>query len=104
MDKQKKWTKEEIKEKLEANNSSSVIWIQRGILAIYAKQTEDEKFEKSTNYNNNVGFTGVDAKILSSFAEQLIKGWTLSKKQIEIAKKKMPKYAGQLSKIANGII
>ena len=42
------------------------------------------------------GFNGTDANILSSFAEQLLKGRTLSAKQLAIAFKKLPKYSRQV--------
>ena len=73
----------------------------RGVLAIYAYQTAAEQSTEETNQDNGVGFNGADAPILSSFAKQLQKGWTLSEKQLVIARKKMLKYAGQLTNIAN---
>ena len=77
-------------------------WLQRGIVAIFEKQTYDEQQSESTKEDNGIGFNGVDAYILSSFAKQIKAGRTLSPKQLPIAKKKMPKYAGQLLKIAKG--
>ena len=97
METSKVWNKEEIKEKL----MTDIRWLERGIVAIYKKQTQDEKVKKETNKHNNVGFTGADANILSSFAEQILKGKKLSEKQMFIATKRMEKYAGQLAKIAN---
>lgn len=94
----KKWTKDEIKEMLERNPKA----VTRGLLAIYKNQTMDEQLSQSTHYHNGIGFTGADAEILSSFAEQLKRGRNLSYKQFEMAKKKMVKYAGQLARIANG--
>lgn len=91
------YTKEFIKEKI----LTDYRWLARGISAIYAHQTADEKAIGTTAHDNGIGFNGVDAFILSSFAQQIAKGRTLSPKQIEIARKKMAKYAGQLSKIAN---
>ena len=94
----KKWTKEEIKSLLERNTKA----VSNGVLAIYRNQTRDEQCTQSTNHNNGIGFTGADAGILSSFAEQLLKGRNLSQKQFVIAQKKITKYAGQLARIANG--
>lgn len=98
------WTKEDIQEGLRTNDH----WVVRGILAIYDYQTEDEKNIEDTKHNNGVGFNGVDGHILSSFACQ-IKRWDKSKfrtplspKQMTLARKKIMKYAGQLTKIANG--
>lgn len=97
------WKKDEIKEKLMMGD---VRWIERAVIAIFNKQTENEKEVESTNMRNNVGFTGADAKILTSFAKQLLrnKNRHLSDKQLAIAKRRIVKYAGQLAKIANGKI
>ena len=95
-----KWSKEEIREKLETSDN----WLAHAIVAIYKKQTQDEQVSKATNRHNNVGFTGCDAYILSSFAEQINAGKTLSFKQINCARPKMLKYARQLANIANGKI
>lgn len=89
------WTKEIVKEKL----LQSAKAIQTGIVQIYAYQTQYEKQAEATFEANGVGFNGSDAFILSSFAQQIEKGRTLSEKQLAIAKKKMPKYAGQLFKL-----
>ena len=60
----KKWTKDEIKEKL-ANDGR---WLVRGLLAIYDRQTADEKAVGATVEDNGIGFNGADAEILSSIA------------------------------------
>lgn len=78
----------------------------RAILAIYKRQTEDEKSDGATRYDNGVGFSGVDSFILTSFAEQLLAAqrvnapFWLSSKQKEIARRKMVKYARQLLEIS----
>lgn len=101
------YQKAQIVEMLKTNDRAIV----RGVLAIYDKQTADEQVAQETNHHNGIGFNGVDARIMSSFAER-IKGWQpggkfnwpLSPKQMGIAKKKIMKYAGQLTKIANNEI
>lgn len=90
-------TKETIKELLIRNDQA----VSRGILAIFALQTADEQRAEATNKNNGMGFNGADAPILSSFAKQLRSGRTMSARQTEIARKKIIKYAGQLTRIAN---
>lgn len=85
-------------------------WLVRGILAIYACQTADERSSQTTKHHNGVGFNGTDANIMSSFARQ-IQSWQatenprypspLSPKQLGLARKKMSKYAGQLARIAS---
>lgn len=85
-------------------------WVVRGLEAIYERQTADEKEAEATSHHNGVGFNGIDAAILSSFAKQ-VKAWKakpegaryprpLSEKQLALARKKMKKYAGQLARIA----
>lgn len=75
-------------------------WAVRGLLAIYKHQTEEEKDIGGVVENNGVGFTGSDGDIMSSFASQQLKRGRLSDKQMVYVFKKMPKYAGQLDKIA----
>ncbi len=91
-----KYSKEDIAAKLQSDEK----WLARGIIAIFNRQTEDEQSSETTNRNNAKGFTGCDAKFGSSLAKKLLKGYTLSPKQIEAAKNMMPKYAGQLYKVS----
>jgi hypothetical protein len=94
----KKWTKEEIAAKLAGDDK----WLIRGLLAIYAKQTDDEKNSDITKEENGIGFNAFDATILSDMAKQYNRTKFLSKRQLEIVRKCMKKYAKQLTKIANG--
>ncbi len=96
----KKWTKDEIKQKL----TTDTRWVIRGLLAIYDRQTADEKAVGATVEDNGVGFNGADAEILSSIAMNYKTRNFISPRQLEIVQKKMPKYAGQLAKIANGAV
>jgi hypothetical protein len=94
--------------------ATNPMWAIRGVLAIYANQTPNEQIAEETNVDNGIGFTGCDAKLLSSFAKQVQNkiDWVKSKnlpvmwdkllsvKQMGIVFKKMPKYAKQLMKIA----
>ena len=71
-------------------------WATRAIVKLWQRQTADEQATQSTGQDNGVGFNGTDAFILSSFAEQINKGRTLSPKQLAIAFKKLPKYSKQI--------
>lgn len=95
-----KWTKEAIKARLEKDDK----WLARGLLAIYGRQTAEEQDCGQTVEVNGIGFNGADAEILTSFALQYKERGFLTPKQLEIARKRMLKYAGQLAKIANGEI
>ena len=98
MEEKKVWKKEEIRELLETNDRAVV----RGIVVIYSLQTEDERKTAETMEHNGVGFSGLDAQFLSSLAKQILeRGW-LTEKQMVYARKKILKYAGQLTKVANG--
>jgi hypothetical protein len=88
--------------------TKSNAWLFRAIVSIFEYQTADEQTAEVTAHDNGVGFSGVDAQMMSSFAKQIIehgKGNSkfaspLSPKQIELARKRMVKYAGQLLRIA----
>jgi hypothetical protein len=86
-------------------------WMLKALLTIYQYQTSEEQNAQATREHNNVGFTGVDGTILSSFAEQLLRKGGMqvigadvnnlfSPKQQAILKNKMPKYARQLVNVA----
>ena len=91
-----KLTKEIIAGKLNSNPK----WLYAGIVAIFNKQTVNEKCAESTNEDNGQGFTGCDAPFGSSLAKQLLAGRLLSIKQQAGAQRMMKKYAGQLLRIA----
>ncbi len=87
---------------IKAMLASNQAWAIRGLLKIYSYQTADEQATETTREYNDVGFNGVDAEILSSFAKQVLAGRTMSLKQMALIYKKMPKYARQLELVASG--
>ena len=91
------WTADEIKDIISRNDRQLCL----AIVQIYNCQTEDEKLYKETSHDNGIGFNAFDSEILSSFAEQYLERGSLSKRQLEIARKKMPKYGRQLAELAN---
>lgn len=76
-------------------------WLYRAIIAIYERQTDHEKAELTTKEDNGIGFNGVDAFLMSKYAEDLSKYGRLTPNQCKWARRKMPKYALQLVKIAS---
>jgi len=92
-----RWTKEEVLAKLEDSDN----WVERGILAIYRKQTEDEKCLEHTKWANSVGFSAFHAKLGTYYANWLLKGNHLSGNHLVKARKLIKHYAGQLATIAN---
>lgn len=83
---------EYVKKQLATNSQ----WATRAIVKLYERQTADEQASQITRNVNGVGFNGTDAMILSSFAEQINRGRTLSAKQLAIAFRKLPKYSKQI--------
>ena len=94
------WTVEEIKELLRTSDKM----VTRSVVKLYELQTASEQAAQETHERNGVGFNGVDAPILSSFAEWYKSRGYLSTKQIALARKKLYKYSGQLVQVANGTI
>lgn len=102
-----------IRERIKASDR----WMLKALFTIFDNQTADEQRAQAVTEDNGIGFTGVDGEILTSFAKQLIQRGVrqlveagqepinarrfLSQKQVDILRKKMPKYARQLSEIAN---
>jgi phosphoribulokinase len=91
------WTTEEIKALLAESDKA----VARAILAIYNRQTEDEKIVKETSASNGVGYNGVDANFMSSLAQFYQAKGFLSAGQLKYGRKAIMKYAGQLTEIAN---
>ena len=76
--------------------STNANWAIRALLRIYQNQTEDEQYSHTTCHQNGIGFSGCDAEILTSFAQQVNRGRALSEKQMNLLFKKMPRYSRQL--------
>lgn len=93
----RQWTVEEITNLIQTNDKV----LYGALKKLYACQTSDEQSMGVTSENNGVGFNGVDGEIMSSFAVFLIEHGFLSKKQKEIARKKLYKYRKQLTNLAN---
>ena len=80
--------------------STDAAWALKALVAIFNCQTEEEQQQATTTEWNKIGFSGADAEILTSFAGQHLKGWTLSQNQMALLHKKIGKYAQQLWWIA----
>lgn len=75
-------------------------WATEGLLRIYERQTTDEQEGRTTSHHNKVGFSGAHAEIMSSYAEQIREGKTMSSNQMRVIHRIMPKYARQLETIS----
>lgn len=94
------WEEQEIKELILTSDDM----VKASVKKLYTYQTKSEQEHKDTHELNKVGFNAYDAPFLSSVAEFYIKNGFLSSKQIMYTRKKLIKYIGQLTKIANGEI
>lgn len=93
----KEFTKEYIRKML----SEDIVWLERGVLAIHSRQTEDEREAHDTHHRNGFGFNSADAKYLSYVADYLLSGNHLSGSNVAKTRSRMLKYSGQLARIAN---
>lgn len=93
--------KEAIKKSITENDEKAI----KAMLRIFQYQTESEKVTGSASVFNGVGFTGNDAEILTSFCQQYKQRGFLSAKQMVLLKRKIGKYASQLTRLAieNGL-
>lgn len=72
-------------------------WAIKALVRIFTEnQTESEQSMEATTLHNDIGFTGRDAKFLSSLAKQQISRGFLSDKQIAFVLRVMPKYSRQV--------
>lgn len=92
-----KWTKEAIQELLLKNDRA----VERGVLAVYRNQMEDEKASKATKINNGIGFTGADARTMSYYAQLIERGMRLRPEKLADARRRMMKYWKQLQRAAS---
>jgi hypothetical protein len=94
----KTWTEDDIKALLERSDEA----VERGIVRIFNLQTADEQASDTTKHHNKVGFSGVDASYGSYLAKWVKSSKHLTGKYLASARKMTIKYAGQLTKVANG--
>ena len=92
----KKITQKERQNFIKAKLQSDSRWAIRALEIVYSRQTDSEKNMQQTVEDNGVGFTGIDAEILTSFGNQVKQGRTLSNKQLAILMRKMHKYWKQV--------
>ena len=96
---EKKITKAALVEFLRKMLTTNEKWAQAALVRIYDNQTEGEKNAEETIVQNGIGFTGGDARLLTSFAEWYKSHGWLSPKQMAYVYRKIGMYAGQLMRI-----
>jgi len=97
------------------------LWAKKALLLVYGNQTAEEQYNSETMKENGIGFSGNNAKFLSSLAKQLkvdlekikkvnkqiseneaIRLAYLSTKQLSALKNTMPRYANQVIQASDG--
>lgn len=78
----------------------------RALLLVYENQTREEQASSNTIEFNGIGFSSLDAEILSGIATFYKKSGFVTPRQLTIVKRLMPKYAVQIlnSSIERGLI
>jgi hypothetical protein len=81
-------------------NDDRALW--KGLYTIYQYQTEEEKDCEDTVYDNGVGFNALDARFLTSLAQQYEKNKRVgSLNQTAALRKRLTKYTNQLRIVAD---
>lgn len=89
-----------IQTKLEHDND----FLFKCVLLLFERQEEDEQRTKATRHQNGVGFNKADGYMLATFAGHVkLEDWEAIADRIDDARKRMLKYAGQLSGIIQDI-
>jgi len=74
--------------------------VERAILALYKRQTQDEQASSCTQHTNGQGFNAFDAPSGTYYAKWILKGRKLTGRHLVNARKMAVRYVGQLSDIA----
>ena len=91
------WTEEQIVHLLNTNDRA----VERAIVALYERQTADEKSVDNTRHDNKVGFRKNHASRLSKYARLIKRGCRLYPMQLSYVRPWMVMYRAQLASIAN---
>lgn len=83
------WTKERMLQLLRTNDLA----VERALIVIYDRQTQDEKRDKDTKHHNDVGFRANHASTASYFSRIILKGWTFldGRKRVHLRSDKLDK-------------
>lgn len=91
------WTTDEIVTLIQSNDKA----VAKAVIAIYNRQTADEKMIENTTHSNGVGFNASDVRYLSYIAKYCERNQALTGKHLDKARQKILKYRRQLVEIAN---
>jgi hypothetical protein len=76
-------------------------WALRAAIRLVQLQTAEEVASSATLDSNGVGLGAFDADIVTSIVLKYTAGIKLSRGQLDVLRRKMPKYAGQLYRLTN---
>lgn len=91
------WTKEAIERLLKENDRA----VERGLVAIYHRQTSEEQNSKTTIHRNGMGFSGAHASYGSYLAKWILSGKHLNGNHLVKGRSLILHYTGQLLEVAN---
>lgn len=93
--------------------ATDLSFLEKCIVVIYMKQTEDEQRTKNTNHNNGIGFNKANSIRGCWYAQHILRGLNQYNKRygqnltgdhILKARKFMAKYAGQVVKFQDSLM
>jgi hypothetical protein len=90
-------TKESIQELLRTNDRA----VYRALLALHARQTDDEVAGATTRHTNGIGFNKFDAAWMTDMVGKFRRYGSLLPKPLAITRNKLMRYHRQLIEIAN---
>lgn len=91
------WNKERIAKLLNENDKA----VERAVIAIYDRQTHDEKATEATRHNNGRGFRANHVSKGSYYARWCLDGWHLTGHHLANARGLALHYTQQLADVAN---
>lgn len=106
METTKEWTVEMVLALLDSNPLA----VERALVALYDRQTQDEKRDSDTRHDNQRGFSAAHASTGSYFARLVMKGWQrdghrhnthLYPDKLAKARAMVKRYRRQLVEVAN---
>jgi hypothetical protein len=95
----KQWTRGEIENMVRTNDRA----VERAMMALLDRQTQDEQSQGTVNHNNGRGFAACNSKSGTYFAKWVQSGRQLNGKHLDKARKIALYHAGQLTDIANKV-
>ena len=91
------WTRDEIDALLQRNDRA----VERAMVVLYDRQTQDEKRTSHTRHDNGIGFSAAHASKGSYYARYVLSGRRLTRHHLDRARKIALLHSKQLVQEAN---